>query len=206
MSYCTVEDLRAEGLSEDKYSDEDLEKLIKLSCGYIDRVTGQFFELREQALRLDGNGGRNLVLPYPLIEAEYIEVSHEVIDDYVIYNRMEDRAYPKIYRNSKWPKGILNITVKGMWGYVEEDGSTPAPIKRIALKLAMYHFPALSDTEAQNEKNLSGLLISETTDGHSYELAEDAVANFYSGSITGDTEIDSVLKYYTRSRFRMAIV
>ena len=206
MSYCTVEDLRAEGLDEEKYSDETLGNLVKLSCEYIDRITGQFFEPRQQHLRLDGRGGKILVLPYPLIEVEYIEVSREIIDDYVVYNRIEDRSYPKIYRNAKWPNGILNIEIKGTWGYVEEDGSTPEPIKRIARKLAMYYFPALNDAEAQENKNLNGLLISETTDGHSYELAEDAVANLYASSITGDTEIDSVLKYYMRSRFRMAIV
>ena len=49
MSYCSVEDLRAEGLDSEKISDEELEKLIKLSCDYIDRITGQFFEPREAA-------------------------------------------------------------------------------------------------------------------------------------------------------------
>ena len=206
MSYCTVPDLRAEGLDEEKYSDEALTKLIKLSCEYIDRITGQFFEVRDMTVRLDGRGGKNLVLPYPLIDAECVEISHEIIEDYVIYNRPEDRVYPKIFRNAGWPKGILNIEIKGTWGYVENDGSPPEPIKRIAMKLAMYNFPALNNAEAQEEKNINGLLISETTDGHSYELAEDAVANLYLNSITGDTEIDSVLKNYMRSRFKMAIV
>ena len=206
MSYCTIEDLRSEGLDEEKYSDDKLQNLIKLSCEYIDRITGQFFEPREMLIRLDGRDWKNLVLPYFLIETEYVEVNRKVIDDYIIYNRMEDRSYPKIYRNAKWPKGILNIEIKGMWGYVEEDGSTPEPIKRIARKLAMYYFPALNDSEAQEEKNVKGLLISETTDGHSYEFANDAVSNLYASSITGDNEIDSVLKHYMRSKFRMAIV
>ena len=206
MSYCTIKELRAEGLDEEKYSDEALTNLIKLSCDFIDRITGQFFEPREMLIRLDGRGGNNLVLPYFLIDVDYIEINHELIDDYVIYNRMEDRSYPKIYRNAKWPKGILNIEVQGTWGYVEADKSTPEAIKRIAKKLVMYNFPALNDFEAQEEKNIKGLLISEITDGHSYELAEDAVTNLYATSITGDTEIDSVLKHYMCSKFKMAIV
>ena len=74
------------------------------------------------------------------------------------------------------------------------------------MKLALYHFPALTDSEAQEEKNLRGLLTSETTDGHSYSLSDSAVAEAYSDAITGDAEIDRILKRYMHSRFRMAIV
>ena len=206
MSYCTVDDLRAEGVSEEDYSDEQLEKSIADSCDFIDRVTGQWFELRAKSIRFDGRGGQNLVLPVFLFEAYSVNVDHEEIDDYVLYNRMEDRAYPKIFRCAGWPRGYMNVTVSGQWGYVEEDGFTPPAIKRAAMKLALYHFPALSDSNAQEENAVRGLLVSETTDGHSYSLSGSAVAEAYSGAITGDAEIDGILKSYMRSRFRMAIV
>ncbi len=206
MSYCTVEDLRAEGISEEHFEDAQLERLIATSCEFIDRVTGQWFELREKAIRLDGRGGKNLVLPVFAFSVDYVKVGCELIDDYVLYNRMEDRAYPKIFRCSGWPKGRLNVEVFGQWGYVEKDGTTPPAIKRAAMKLALYNFPALTDTEAQEENAIRGLLTSETTDGHSYELSEDAVSEAYTGAITGDTEVDQILKSYMRSKFRMAIV
>ena len=206
MSYCTVEDLRAEGVSEEDYSDEQLENSIVDSCDFIDRVTGQWFELREKTISLDGQGGRNLVLPVFLSEAHSVKIDHEEIVDYVLYNRMDDRAYPKIFRCAGWPKGRLNIEVSGQWGYVEEDGSTPPAIRRAAMKLALYHFPALIDTDALEENAIRGLLLSETTDGHTYMLSDSAVAEAYSGAITGDAEIDGILKGYMRSRFRMAIV
>ena len=38
MSYCTVEDLRNEGLTEDDYSDERLSELIKMSCDSVDEI------------------------------------------------------------------------------------------------------------------------------------------------------------------------
>ena len=98
MSYCTIENLRNEGLTEDDYSDERLSELIKMSCDFIDRITGQFFELRELALRFDGRGGQYLVLTYPLIEVTELLVDDEAINDFVLYSRLEDRAYPKIYR------------------------------------------------------------------------------------------------------------
>lgn len=206
MSYCTVEDIRAEGISEEDYSDEQLEELISVSCNFIDNVTGQWFEPREKIIRLDGREGQNLVLPVFLFKVDYVKIGLEDIDDYVVYNRMVDRTYPKIFRNAGWPKGRLNIKVSGIWGYVEEDGTTPAAIKRAAMKLALYNFPALSDSEALEEKGLRGLLTSETTDGHSYSLSDSAVSDAYSGAITGDTEIDQILKSYTASHFRMAIV
>lgn len=202
MSYCTVNDFRAEGISEEQYSDEQLDELIKVASSYIDSVTGQWFEAREKVIRLDGRGGKNLVLPVFLSAVDYVQVSGEVIDDYVLYNRMDDRVYPKIFRNRGWPLGRLNIEVSGTWGYVEEDGSTPADIKRAAMKLALYNFPSLSDVDAHEEKNLRGSLISETTDGHSYTLSEGAVTS----GITGDAEIDEILRRYVRSRWRMAIV
>ena len=206
MSYFTVEDLRAEGVSEEDYSDEQLGRLIEASCEFIDRVTGQWFELREKVIRLDGRGGKNLVLPVFLSEAYSVKVDHEEIEDYVLYNRMEDRAYPKIFRCAGWPRGRMNVEVSGQWGYVEEDGTTSPAIKRAAMKLALYNFPALADSEAQEEKAIRGLLLSETTDGHTYMLSDSVVAEAYSGAITGDAEIDGILKSYMRSRFRMAIV
>lgn len=206
MSYCTVEDIRAEGVTEEQFDDTQLERLIEASCEFIDRVTGQWFELRDKTLRLDGRGGQNLVLPVFLYEADCVKVGLDYVDDFVLYNRMEDRVYPKMFRCLGWPKGRLNIEVSGKWGYVEEDGTTPSAIRRAAMKLAMYHFPALSDAEAQQEKNLQGLLTSETTDGHSYQLSDAAVSELASGAITGDTEIDGTLKRYMCSRFRIAIV
>ena len=149
------------------------------------------------------------MLPLFLIDCDYVKVKDELIEDYVLYNRItpvDDRPYPKIYRNAKWPEGIMNVEVSGTWGYVEAGNLTPEPIKRAAMKLAMCNFPLLSDTEAQSEKGLRGLLLSETTDGHSYELSEEVLASLASGAITGDSEIDQILRAYTRSKFRMAIV
>ncbi len=202
MSYCTIEDLRNEGVTEEEYEDSKLEKLIQAACEYIDRITGQWFEPREKIIKLDGRGGHNLVLPIFLSEVEYIKADDELITDYILYNRMEDRAYPKIYRELKWPKGKLNIMISGTFGYTDKNGNAPADIKRIAMKLALYYFPSISDYEALSEQNLSGKIISETTDGHSYSLASSS----YTDSITGDTEIDNVLKSYKRSGFYMAVV
>ena len=84
--------------------------------------------------------------------------------------------HAKIFCCSGWARGRLNVEVFGQWGYVEEDGTTPPAIKRAAMKLALYNFPALTDSEAQEENAIRGLLLSETTDGHTYMLSNSAVA------------------------------
>ena len=199
MSYCTIEDLREEGFNEENYNDDELTTLINLSCNFIERVTGQFFEPREITLKLDGRGGRVLPLPFILIEPSNITADNEEITDYINY---QDFKYPKLVRVKKWPKGFQNIEISGTFGYSE----TPEDIKRAAMKIAMYHFPALNDSEAQEEKNLRGLLVSENTDGHSYSLSGSAVADLYKNSITGDTEIDDTLRRYTRTGLRLRAV
>ncbi|MBQ8692792.1 MAG: hypothetical protein IJ520_06570 [Synergistaceae bacterium] len=207
--YCSIEDIRNEGVTEEQADDAKLESLIKLACNYIDTMTGQFFEPREQVLRLDGRGGKILRLPVFLIEAYSVIVSGEEISDYVLYNRMSDRFYPKIYRNQGWRKGILNISVQGLWGYVDKAESgyaTPELIQRAAMKLALYNFPDLGDKEAQEEKALSGLLQSETTDGHSYSLNGEILKAMYENSLTGDAEIDGIINQYTRYSMELAVV
>ncbi len=212
--YCTVEDIRAEGVTEEQASDAKLTGLIALAGNYIDRMTGQWFEPREKTVRLNGTGGEVLPLPVFLIDMpEIVMVDGEEVTNYILYNRFppaDDRFYPKMHRKSRWTKGVLNVEIKGLWGFVDEDGSggymTPPLIKRAVMKLALYNFPDLGDSEAQEEKALRGALISETTDGHSYSLSDSVVSALASSSLTGDSEIDSIIKQYTIAPIRMAIV
>lgn len=211
--YCSIEDIRAEGVTEDQAGDARLTELIGLSCAYIDRMTRQWFEPREKTLRLDGTGGEVLPLPVFLIEQpESVTVDGEPVTDFTLYNRFppaDDRGYPKMRRKALWPKGILNVEIKGLWGYVDEgpDGGyvTPPLIRRAAMKLALYNFPSLGDSEAQEEKALRGALLKETTDGHSYELAADVLTAMASNSITGDAEIDQILMQFASVQIRMAL-
>lgn len=88
---------------------------------------------------------------------------------------------------------------KGGWLYI------PAIILA-AMKLALYHFPALTDADTLEENAIRSLITSETTDGHNYALSNEAVSSLNSEAITGDSEIDRILKSYMRSRFSMAVV
>lgn len=212
--YCTVEDIRAEGVTEDQASDEKLTGLITLAGNYIDRMTRQWFEPREKTVVLDGNGGVILPLPVFLIKLpESLTIDCEEATGYVLYNRFppaDDRSYPKMYRQSRWAKGVQNIVIKGLWGYVDEDGSggytTPSLIRRAVMKLALYNFPDLGDAEAQQEKAQRGALLSETTDGHSYSLSDRVLSAMSSSTFTGDSEIDQTISQFMMAPIRMAIV
>ena len=211
--YCSVEDLRACGVTDEQADDAKLESLIKLSCGYIDTMTRQWFEPRELEIKLDGHGGKILKLPVFLIQDYSVTVSGEEIEDYVLYNRIvppeDDRFYPKAYRYNGWRRGILNINVYGLWGYVDKAETgyvTPELIKRAAMKLALYNFPDLGDKQAQDEKRLNNLLQSETTDGHSYSLNGEILKAMSENYLTGDSEIDNIIMRYTMPSMKMAVV
>lgn len=114
-NYCTIQDVRDEGVTTEQATDERLARLIARASAYIDLVTGRTFE----------------------------------------------------------PTQI------------------PILIQEAAIKLVIRELPLLGDAAGQEGKRRSRI-VSETTDGHSYTLAE-ATA---SGSFTGDPEIDGILALY----------
>ena len=157
MSYCSIEDFRREGFTEEEYPDEVLEELSISASALIERLTGQFFEPRDLTLRFDGRGGNVLPLPVFCIECESVIMNGDVVDpdEYIVYNRYypdDDRHYPKIYHVRKWLAGVQNIEVTGRFGYVEADGTTPGDIRRACMKLSVNQFPLLSDKTAQEER------------------------------------------------------
>ncbi|MCP4676629.1 MAG: hypothetical protein GY854_14170, partial [Deltaproteobacteria bacterium] len=67
MAYCTVADIRDEGITDAQVSDVRLSLLIDEATQTIDRITGWFFEPRQMTLRLDGRGAPTIEPPYPPI-------------------------------------------------------------------------------------------------------------------------------------------
>ncbi|MDR1648879.1 MAG: hypothetical protein LBR71_01345 [Synergistaceae bacterium] len=211
--YCTPEDLRQEGVTEEQANDERLADLCFLVGQYIEVMVGQWFEPRAKTLRLDGSGGKILALPVFLIEPQLVKSNGVPVNDYTLYNRIapeDDRSYPKIRREAGWPKGNLNIEIGGVWGYVDEDGDggyiTPPLIRLAAKKLAIMQTPLLGDTAAQEEKVTRGMIASETTDGHSYTLDRNLQTLLASRQFTGDAEIDQILERYSKQRIGLGLI
>ena len=70
--YCTVSDLRDEGVPA-SFDDTYLYRRIQLASRMIDRATGRFFTPRQLTLKLDGRGGRMLLLDVPIIGISSVE-------------------------------------------------------------------------------------------------------------------------------------
>lgn len=195
MGYCTVQDLRDEGITEAQANDARLAMLIALATGYIDLITRRWFEPRTLALKLDGSGHDTLWLPAPIIELTAVKVDGRTAADtaLTVYDRRvpDDRNNPKVVYCDGYPKGKQNVEVTGSFGYTEADGKTPALIKRAAMQLVIRDIPKLTDNEAQEDRKRARI-ISETTDKHSYTLAQLAS----NGEWSGDAEIDNALYFY----------
>lgn len=196
MAYCTVQEIRDEGIDQKQADDERLAMLIDLATAYIDGVTGQWFEPRVMTITLDGNGGEMLFLPVFPIEVTGVTVEGREITNYKVYNRFfpDDRHNPKIYRKEGWPRGRQNVNIAGTWGFVDrvEDGyRPPAVIKQVAKRLVVREIPLLGDVEGQEERKRTRI-ISERTDDHSYTLAQLAGTL----DLTGDPDIDGVLALF----------
>jgi hypothetical protein len=126
MGYCSVEELRDEGVTTEMAADPRLVSLIALETARIDRVTRQFFEPRELVLTLDSDGVRRLQFDVPIVaiaavrffdtwEALQADPDRFTVDpaEYIVYNRHlvqgllapDDRHDPRIEfmrRGSNW--------------------------------------------------------------------------------------------------------
>lgn len=204
--YCTIEDIRAEGVTEEQFIDDRVTAAITQAAAYIEKATGRFFYSRELTLTLDGEGDDTLFLDVPIIAVSAITIGGSAcdLDDFEIYNRLipDDRKCPKIvYTEGIFPEGNLNVSISGTFGYLDESGSgeeveriTPPAIKRACIKLVILDLlPLLGDSDAQDDIRRRWL-ISEKTDGHSYQLSELAM----SGGTSGDREIDRILAAYRK--------
>lgn len=145
--YCTISDLRDEGLRVGDAQATRVTKLIRRASALIERITGWYFELRtSQTLQLSGTGTRRLHLPVPIVDVTELRRVWRssdppqtfVIDPtvYVSHARRfptDDRFNPKLELlgptgdiladggNVRFTKGVLNYEVDGDFGFVDPD-------------------------------------------------------------------------------------
>lgn len=211
MAYITVDDLRAEGVTDPPYCNEHLGKRITLACSQVELCTGQFFEPRADVMVIDGRGHDTLFLPYPpTTESSITKIEHasrsqsgttwtEVATtdwETVMPQFPDGRWNPKVIKLlGKWAKGTRNYRLTGAFGFVESDGQTTPPgIKELALKLAMLHMPELGDISAQQAYRI----VEEELDKYSVKLS-DATRG---GGMFNDRTIDSLISMFKPRRMR----
>lgn len=218
LGYITVQDVRDEGLTNtDKYPDAQINKRIQFNTRMVERWTGQFFEARKLILDFDGPGAFDLLIDIPIVNVDEVSLLDREfpvtkvftfeLDDLTIFNRHitqgltepDDRVNPKL-ANVFFPLGRQNVRVEGTFGYTERDGSTPPEIIR-ALTLMVLRDKELLASPKRNRSLLQGLggqVVSESTDGHSYNLAVPTPAAGRTPYFTGNEEIDHLLHPFVR--------
>lgn len=188
MGYCTVEELRAEGVTEEQADDTRLQGLIDRASAMIDAWTGQWFEPRTKTFVLDGHGQEDLPLPLQPVAIDSVTADGLPVSGYTVCGDPED---PYLHLAGGWPEGRGNIVVRGTFGRVDEAGKAPLLIRLACMRLVIRELPKLADTEAQEDR-LRSRIAQESTAGHSYTLR----AENRPSSLSGDPEIDSILALF----------
>lgn len=218
--YISVADVRAEGITVDQASDVKVLSYIDLYQQFLERACRQWFVPKQLTIKADGNDSDLLPFGVPIIQVDYLKLnnSSEALDTgyYKVYNARyypDDRRNPRIKLigpdsaqsiytapmsngRLKFRRGYQNQEVKGIFGFTESDGSTPALIKRALLKLVCQKL--LEKVYDPGSVGVAaGPITSETTDGHSISYG-------YSGGgkgvglsgVTQDTEVLDIIKMY----------
>lgn len=226
FTYITPEDLYCEGVPRDVFDVEFLTKRIKKAKDYVERLTCQWFEPRTLTLLMDGTGHRLLDMPYSIIDVEKIEfkinndggwddVNLNNFSVYDLLKLLENRDYPRIkiselldssiftrtFIRDRFPEGTQNIRITGRFGYVEQDLTTPEPIKDVMIMLVRGLLAPIGGSKSR-KKFRGNRLLGETSDGHSYRLSQSMAA----GVLTGDPQIDQILQYYTNNNLKVEII
>lgn len=231
-TYIGITDIRDQGLLEADYSDALVQSTIKAWQDAIDRMCRQWFEPREITTKLDGTDSDSLHLPVPIISFEYLKLNEDSNSlDTTLYKVYDSNTFPDDRHNPRikligprcyrdiysrpndlgrliFRKGRQNQEIKGVFGFVESDGSTPELIKRALTLLVIEKLtnPAYqtSTTPAVQSPLTSGILLEEWTDGHKAKYAEPTGhgANFYEkrrvglSGITSNPEILDIIRLY----------
>lgn len=112
-TYCSVQDLRDEGVTVAVANDVRLQKLVKLASRYIENYTGRWFTPRTLTFKLDGRGTSVLFFHHPIISINTVTIELTPgtvnplaldLNDLSIYNRHvreglldpDDRNNPKL--------------------------------------------------------------------------------------------------------------
>jgi len=199
MAYITVQDVRAECISESEYPDDSyITARIAIAQQNIELLTGRFFEVRTGfKLILDGSGLNRLLLSIPPKDGTTaiteVKINDGILDateyKYTLRTFPDDRFNPKIVLVSgTWPKGTLNIEITGDFGFVEADGTVPPLIKQLCKMLTIWELPKLTDSAAGR----STQIIEEELGDYRYKLSEIS----RSGGFFGDQKIDRILSMY----------
>jgi hypothetical protein len=215
--YCTVQEVRDRGVTDQAAPDDAVEKAIARTTRIIDAYAGRDFLKREATYRLDGNGTESLFLDdRPVVEIQELRVDDYLLtpESYVLY---PDAGYirlngarPSIFAGfpGVFPKGARNVEVRGVFGFE----SVPPEVNEAAILLAMEFLrtsPAEADVAAgssastRNAIGISRVRIDEIS--VDFQYPNDLKAGTGRTLTTGLPKADALLARF-RQRFHPVAV
>lgn len=123
--------------------------------------------------------------------------------EYYDYYGSRVKGSALLYRH--WPAGKQNISVKGVFGYTEPNGTPTGGVpQRVAVAvrmLAMMNLPVLSDVDARMDAGQAWQTVSERTRDQSisrFSGVDAASRAAVIGAVTGSPTLDRILVQYRR--------
>jgi hypothetical protein len=204
MTYASLSDVRAEGVTTADASNARIEALLAEATALIDHATGWYFEPRAATNVLDGRGTPSLELPVPPIDVSRVLVEGaelSLAEVFVVGAPVLpgcDGPRLTLRRGRSFPRDVGNVSVSGTWGYTEVDGTasgrTPLAVRRACLLLVTRRLGLLGDASAQDAAHW-WRVIEERTREQSIRFAP---AEQSAAVLVGDPEVDQLLRPYLR--------
>jgi len=228
--YVSVQDVRDLGITSAMASDSLVLATIKTWQQFIERACRQWFYPLELEMTLDGTDSDAIHFGVPVISISVLRINGDsaALDPryYRVYNSLtspSDRQNPRVklvdnpngFRDIytaplkdgklRFRFGRQNQYVKGVFGYIEPDGTPPFLIKRALSKLVVEKLTRPLFVDPNNPPlvpppMMAGIVLEEWTDGHKIKYAHSGGdlkprAPGLAG-ITDDPEVLGILKLY----------
>lgn len=204
MTYASVADMRAEGVTTADADDARLTALLADATSIIDAACGWWFEPRTVSFTLSGRGTKFLDTQVPPISITTLELDGVALavtaPDLLIVGSLLESPKRTIKHTTTFTKGRDNVLVSGSFGWVETVGNQllpPAAIRRACIMLAVGWIPKLATAEA-SEAQFRSRIVEERTRDQSYKLSEPSSSTSSSSSLTGNQVVDDLLVRYMR--------
>lgn len=130
MSYASLAEARAEGITTGQASDVRLQALLDAASEFIDDRTGWWFDARAKTLRLDGTGAEHLHLPAPIVSLSSVSIDNTVLTltadtgDVIQYGALTDPQAERL--NPKLVRRVQSGALLGARSYGYGDWRLPA--------------------------------------------------------------------------------
>jgi len=199
------------------FTGAEIDAFILSAMAFIDRHTRQWFNARTFTAKFVGNNTHLWQAPVAIISVAEVRLNGETpaipVADYIVFNGRimpDDRRNPKIHLINRDP-GVFRMTsrsfrddrqteVDGVWGFLEDDGTTPEMIQRATLKLAVLRCLNTPGGSASSSASSSGKgpIKREETDLHEVEYYDPrsggSSSDKHDGTgLSGDDEIDDII-------------